>query len=362
MHRRFLSSCSSSSDHIDFTRKTGHHLFSVFTHSLIRSNTSNLGHLTLLYLSLLGSLPFFRRFSYEEIKRATGGFSRIIGNHIHGAVYKAQFQDGFVAIVKEMKDFHHVFYREVKLLADLHHRHLVALRGFSMGPERFLVFENSENGSLKDHLNDPLKTPLSWRTRMEIAIGVAAALEYLQFFCEPPMSHVSINSSNVLLDEKFVAKKHFAANNISSRKITAPSLSQISEVGLLCSTESHIASSLNSRARGNICTVLAVTRSCIDQEGKDVVFQLGVLILELITGQSEKEGTDLVLWVQGPDLAHSVSRMIDPDVENSYNSKELRRLLTVARLCTKSRGKQTCSFQQILRFLQGKLEPCLPQV
>ncbi|KAF9594830.1 hypothetical protein IFM89_034813 [Coptis chinensis] len=41
---------------------------------------------------------------------------------------------------------------------------------------RFLVFENSENGSLKDHHNDPLKTPLSWRTRMEIAIGVAAAL------------------------------------------------------------------------------------------------------------------------------------------------------------------------------------------
>ncbi|KAF9589901.1 hypothetical protein IFM89_029264 [Coptis chinensis] len=108
MHRRFLSSCSSSSDHINFTRRTG-------------------------------SLPFFRRFSYEEIKRATGGFSRIIGNHIHGDVYKAQFQDDFVAIVKEMKDLHHgkdVFYREVKLLADLHHHHLVALRGFSMGPER----------------------------------------------------------------------------------------------------------------------------------------------------------------------------------------------------------------------------------
>ncbi|KAF9594828.1 hypothetical protein IFM89_034811 [Coptis chinensis] len=157
-----------------------------------------------------------------------------------------------------------------------------------------------------------------------------------QSICNFSVSHpclVSINSSNVLLDEKFVAK--------------------ISEVGLLCSTESHIASSLNSRARGNICTVLAVTHSCIDKEGKDVVFQLGVLILELITGQSEKEGTDLVLWVQGFDLAHSVSRMIDPDVENSYNSKELRRLLTVARLCTKSRGKQTCSFQQILRFLQG---------
>ncbi|KAF9624216.1 hypothetical protein IFM89_008154, partial [Coptis chinensis] len=260
------------------------------------------------------SLPFFRRFSYEEIKRATGGFSRIIG---------------------------------------------------------FSVFENSENGSLKDHHNGIVPNmnlaviystygsatiySLCFLTLLFLVLSVFPNVEISnidtsvvmtddQSICNFSVSHpclVSINSSNVLLDEKFVAK--------------------ISEVGLFCSTKSHIASSLNSCARGNICTVLAVTRSCIDKEGKDVVFQLGVLILELITGQSEKEGTDLVLWVQGPDLAHSVSRMIDPDVENSYNSKELRWLLTVARLCTKSRGKQTCSFQQILWFLQRKLEPCIPQ-
>ncbi|XP_028112402.1 probable receptor-like protein kinase At1g49730 isoform X5 [Camellia sinensis] len=41
---------------------------------------------------------------------------------------------------------------------------------------RFLVFEDIENGTLKAHLNDPLKTPLNWRTRLQIVIGVAAAL------------------------------------------------------------------------------------------------------------------------------------------------------------------------------------------
>ncbi|XP_028090012.1 kinesin-like protein KIN-5C isoform X5 [Camellia sinensis] len=29
---------------------------------------------------------------------------------------------------------------------------------------------------MKAHLNDPLKTPLNWRTRLQIVIGVAAAL------------------------------------------------------------------------------------------------------------------------------------------------------------------------------------------
>lgn len=61
------------------------------------------------------------------------------------------------------------------------------------------MFDNIERGSLKEHLNgnslaevlyvhtsakidslywlaDPLRTPLNWRTRLQIAIGVVAAL------------------------------------------------------------------------------------------------------------------------------------------------------------------------------------------
>lgn len=279
-----------------------------------------------------GPLPFLRRYSYDDIKRATGGFSSIIARHSHGVVYKAQFQDGLVAIVKELRDLHlgkDVFYREVQLLGRLHHRHLVSLRGFSTGPERFLVFDYSENGSLKDHLNDPLKTPLTWRARLQIAIGVASALEYLQFFCEPSVCNISVNSSNVLLDQDFIAK--------------------ISDVGL-CSTASHIGASNISSATGST-----------NQESKNVIFQLGVLILELITGQSEKEGTDLVLWVQETGFSRSVYKMVDPDLEDNYDSKELRKLLTVARVCTKTSGKPTCSIQQILRYLQGKLDLSLSQ-
>ncbi|KAF6169995.1 hypothetical protein GIB67_034387 [Kingdonia uniflora] len=156
-----------------------------------------------------GPLPFVRRFSYAEIEKATGGFSSIIATHSDGSVYKAQFRGGLVAVVKEVRIFNEAkdaFNKEVQLLMRLHHRHLVALRGFSTGHERFLVFEHTENGSLKDHLSDPLKTPLTWRTRLQIATGVAAALEYLHFFCEPPIYHLSISSSNVLLDENFAPK------------------------------------------------------------------------------------------------------------------------------------------------------------
>lgn len=83
---------------------------------------------------------FLRRFSYKDIKRATGSFGRIIAVRSHGSVYNAKFKDGHVALVKEIKAFNQakdVFYREVQHLGRLHHRHLVALRGFSAERERF---------------------------------------------------------------------------------------------------------------------------------------------------------------------------------------------------------------------------------
>ncbi|RZR98098.1 hypothetical protein BHM03_00027405 [Ensete ventricosum] len=107
------------------------------------------------------------------------------------------------------------FCREIELLARLHHRHLVALKGFCAERNesyRFLVYEYMENGSLKDHLHSSGRKRLSWRTRLQIAIDVANALEYLHFYCDPPLCHRDIKSSNILLDEKFVAKvsyRHF---------------------------------------------------------------------------------------------------------------------------------------------------------
>ena len=85
----------------------------------------------------------FRKFSYKEIKRATEDFSTVIGQGGFGTVYKAQFSDGLVAAVKRMNRISEQgedeFSREIELLARLHHRHLVALRGFCIQKrERYL--------------------------------------------------------------------------------------------------------------------------------------------------------------------------------------------------------------------------------
>ncbi|KAG6408931.1 hypothetical protein SASPL_131959 [Salvia splendens] len=124
----------------------------------------------------------FRKYSYRETKKATNNFNTVIGQGGFGIVYKAEFQGGLVAAVKRMSKVSEQaegdFCRELELLARLHHRHLVALRGFCIERrERFLMYEFMANGSLKDHLHAEGRTPLSWRARIQIAIDVANALD-----------------------------------------------------------------------------------------------------------------------------------------------------------------------------------------
>ncbi|KAE8037622.1 hypothetical protein FH972_010196 [Carpinus fangiana] len=312
-----------------------------------------------LHKSPHGPILFVRHLPYKDIKKATDGFHRIIYCNSHGTAYKARFQDGGVALVKEVTAFSQeldVFYREVQLLGRLHHRHLLPLRGFSTGNKRVLIFDSIENGSLKEHLSDPLKTPLNWRTRLQIAIGVAAALEYLLLFSDLPMYHVSITSSSVMLDENFTAKlSDVSLLSSGGNYVTVPHTS--SSEGYFfyfrpCNKFAYLLSQFQSAF-----VYLYPFAECAVQERGNLILQLGVLILELITGQcSEEGGADLIQWVQGSRFASSMHQMIDPDLGNDYNSSELKKLLAVAKLCLKSGDEPMFSIPQILHYVQKKLD------
>ncbi|XP_031277843.1 probable receptor-like protein kinase At1g49730 isoform X2 [Pistacia vera] len=293
-----------------------------------------------------GSSSMFRKFGYKETKKATDNFNTVIGQGGFGTVYKAQFSDGSLLAVKRMNKVSEQgedeFCRELELLARLHHRHLVALRGFCIKKcERLLMYEYMANGSLKDHLHSPGRAPLSWQTRIQIAIDVANALEYLHFYCDPPLCHRDIKSSNILLDENFVAK------------IADFGLVHASKDGSVCFEP------VNTDIRGTpgyMDPEYVVTQELTE---KSDVYSYGVLLLEIVTARRAiQDGKNLVESTQMLMASESrLSELVDPRIKDSFDLEQLQTVVTIVRWCTQREGQTRPSIKQVLRILYESSDP-----
>ncbi|KAK4801690.1 hypothetical protein SAY86_022177 [Trapa natans] len=265
-----------------------------------------------------GPAFMFRKFSYKETKKATDNFSTVIGEGGFGTVYKARFSDDSLAAVKRMnrvsEQGEDEFCREIELLARLHHRHLVSLKGFCVEKrERILMYEYMVNGSLKDHLHvcSALgRTPLSWRMRIQIAIDVANAL-----VADFGLVHASKNGSIC-----------FEPVNTDIRGTP-----------------------------GYMDPEYIVTQELTE---KSDIYSYGVLLLELMTGrQAIQDGKNLVEWSR-PYMA-SESRMIellDPAVHESIDFGQLKTVVSIVQWCTQHEGRARPSVKQILRLLYESSE------
>ncbi|CAO2182943.1 unnamed protein product [Urochloa humidicola] len=211
-------------------------------------------------------------FTYEEILTSTDSFAdaNLLGHGTYGSVYYGVLRDQEVAIKRMMATKTKEFIVEMKVLCKVHHASLVELIGYAASKdELFLVYEYSQNGSLKNHLHDPESkgySSLSWIFRVQIALDAARGLEYIQEHTKDHYVHRDIKSSNILLDGSFRAK----ISDFGLAKLVVKSNDAEASVTKVVGTFGYLAPEY---LRDGLATT------------KSDVYAFGVVLFELISGK-----------------------------------------------------------------------------
>ncbi|KAL9171855.1 hypothetical protein ABFS82_03G007400 [Erythranthe guttata] len=289
-----------------------------------------------------------RSFTFKDLAMATQNFreSNLVGEGGFGSVYRGRLESGLVVAVKQLNLEGHQgnqeFIVEVLMLSLLHHPNLVNLIGYCTdGDQRLLVYEFMPMGSLENHLFDLQagNKPLSWSTRLKIAVGAARGLEYLHCRANPPVIYRDLKSSNILLDNDF---------NV---KLSDFGLAKLGPVG----DNTHV----STRVMGTYGYCAPEYAMSGKLTLKSDIYSFGVVMLELITGRKAIDCTqipgeqNLVVWSR-PFLKdrRKFVQMVDPLLEGRFSIRSLHHAIAITSMCL----QEQASFRPLISDIVMALE------
>ncbi|KAL8048777.1 hypothetical protein ABFX02_07G088900 [Erythranthe guttata] len=178
-------------------------------------------------LPLSAGIPFLR-LSYADLLHATNGFSEynILGRGRFGSVYKGIIDNGHTFLAVKIlnlfvKGASKSFMAECNALSGIRHKNVVKMLSvcesvdFQGNDFKALIYEFKANGSLdkwlycnREQEKGQSETQLRYldiKQRLNIAIDIAQAVEYLHCGTNSTIVHGDLKPSNILLDQDMTA-------------------------------------------------------------------------------------------------------------------------------------------------------------
>ncbi|WMV52218.1 hypothetical protein MTR67_045603 [Solanum verrucosum] len=319
-----------------------------------------------------GKLEQIPRTTYREILGATDGFSEdnLVGTGSFGSVFKAHFHgENTIMAVKvlnlQQRGALRSFLDECRALRNIRHRNLLKIKTACSSIDhqgndfKCLVFEFMTNGNLHNWLH-PEKYDQQHQTkkltfihRLNIAIDVASALDYLHNYCQTPIVHCDLKPSNILLDEDMSA--HVGDFGLATFLFDTSSNSWNHQI--------------SAALKGSIGYIPTEYGSGVQASTRGDVYSYGIVLLELFicrrpTDPMFHENLDIHKYVSMALPAH-VMEIIDPilllaEEEKNIKQDQARRMeefllsvLEIGLTCSASSPRDRMPMNTVLSKLQA---------
>lgn len=261
----------------------------------------------------------FLKVSYNMLAKATDGFSseNLLGAGTFGSVFKGVLEPYEKTVAVKVLNLQcqgaaKSFMAECKALRNIRHRNLVGIVtacssiDFQGNDFKALVYDFMPNGSLDRWLHDDVGN-LSLHQRVDIAIDVACALNYLHHDCEIPIVHCDLKPSNILLDDNMVA--------------------HVGDFGLAKFLPQHQNPGNNSSIgiRGTVGYAPPEYGLGAEVSKDGDVYSYGILVLELMIGKRPsdnmfKEDFNLPMYAKAA-LPHQVLQIVDSTLKENESEE-----------------------------------------
>ncbi|XP_030933289.1 putative receptor-like protein kinase At3g47110 isoform X1 [Quercus lobata] len=329
---------------------------------------SSMARINFLYKEFYQALDP-RNVTYKELYRATSGFSssNLIGSGSFGTVYKGALDgNGTLVAIKvlnlQQKGASKSFTAECNALRNIRHRNLVKILTCCShmdhcGNEfKALVFEFMTNGSLDVWLhpgldNENQSRNLSLLQRLNVAIDVATAINYLHNHSVLPIIHCDLKPCNILLDNDMVA--HVSDFGLARFRSTIE--------------DSCLKETITTGLKGSIGFVAPEYGMGCDTSTKGDVYSYGIIILEMFLG---KRPTDKI-FKDGLNL-HNYAKMavaqperlvqiVDPILRSIVNLRQMDAIvhkclvpiLQLGLACSVQSPKERMNMEKVTRILHS---------